>query len=209
MKTEALARTVALSSLLLAGQPAIASNATATNPTLPNATYSGARDFDFLMGHWHVDNRRLPKALSGSDEWETFAATQHAQKLPADIGNFDDFVPQGWRPGFVGMSLRVFNPTTGLWSIHWLNNRDGGIDAATGALTPPVVGKFQDGVGVFEANDDYKGQAIRVRYTWSHITAHSARWEQAFSPDGGATWEVNWVMQLTRKRAGPRIMPPL
>lgn len=199
MKPEALARTVALSSLLLAGQPAIASN----------ATYSGARDFDFLMGHWHVNNRRLPKALSGGDEWETFTATQHAQKLPANIGNFDDFVPQGWRPGFVGMSLRVFNPTTGLWSIYWLNNRDGGIDAATGALTPPVVGKFQDGVGVFEANDDYKGQAIRVRYTWSHITANSARWEQAFSPDGGATWEVNWVMQLTRKRASPRIMPPI
>ena len=199
MKPETLARTVALSSLLLAGQSAIASNAAAPSPALPTATHSGARDFDFLMGHWHVENRRLPKALSGSDEWETFAATQHAQKLPADIGNYDDFVPQGWRPGFVGMSLRVFNPTTGLWSIYWLNNRDGGIDAATGALTPPVVGKFQNGVGVFEANDDYKGQAIRVRYTWSHITANNARWEQAFSPDGGTTWEVNWVMQFTRK----------
>ena len=69
----------------------------------------------------------------------------------------------------------------------------------TGALTAPVVGKFQNGVGVFEANDDYKGQAIRVRYTWSHITANNARWEQAFSPDGGTTWEVNWVMQFTRK----------
>lgn len=200
MKPETLARTVALSSLLLAGQSAIASN-TAASPatTSPTASHSGARDFDFLMGHWHVDNRRLPKALSGSDEWETFTATQHAQKLPADIGNYDDFVPQGWRPGFVGLSFRVFNPTTGLWAIYWLNNQDGGIDKNTGALAPPVVGKFHNGVGVFEANDDYKGQAIRVRYTWSHITPKSARWEQAFSTDGGIRWEVNWVMQFTRK----------
>ena len=201
MKPETLARTVALSSLLLAGQSAIASDATVSIPAPPSATHSGARDFDFLIGHWHVETRRLPKALDGSDEWETFTATQHAQKLPADIGNYDDFVPQGWRPGFVGLSFRVFNPTTGLWSIYWLNNQDGGIDKNTGALTAPVVGKFQDGVGVFEANDDYKGQAIRVRYTWSHITTDSARWEQAFSPDGGTTWEVNWVMQFTRKNS--------
>ena len=26
----------------------------------------------------------------------------------------------------------------------------------------------------------------------------AARWEQAFSADGGATWEVNWVMEFTR-----------
>jgi hypothetical protein len=193
MNPKALVRTATLSSLLLAGQAAIASNTDAAT------THSGAHDFDFLMGHWQVENRRLPKALSGSQEWETFTATQHAQKLPAGIGNYDDFVPQGWRPGFIGMSLRVYNPTTGLWSIYWLNNQDGGIDKATGALTPPVVGKFQNGVGIFEANDDYKGQAIRVRYTWSHIAANSARWEQAFSPDGGASWEVNWVMQMTRQ----------
>lgn len=199
MKPKSLARTVALSSLILAAQPAAASDEAEPSPHRPTASSSGVRDFDFLMGQWHVENRRRPKALSGSDEWESFTAAQHAQKLPADIGNYDDFVPRGWRPGFVGLSFRVFNPTTGLWSIYWLNNQDGGIDKETGALTPPVVGKFQNGVGVFEANDEYKGQAIRVRYTWSHISANSARWEQAFSSDGGITWEVNWIMQLTRK----------
>lgn len=201
MNTQALARTVALSSLLLAGQSALAGNTPNPSAVPPGAaTHGGIGDFDFLMGHWLVENRRLTKALSGSTDWETFTATQHARKLPAGIGNYDDFVPQGdWRPGFVGMSLRVFNPTTGLWSIYWLNHKDGGIDAKTGALTAPVVGKFDNGVGIFEANDGYNGKAILVRYTWSHITPTSARWEQAFSPDGGATWEVNWIMQLTRK----------
>jgi len=42
----------------------------------------------------------------------------------------------------------------------------------------------------------YRG--ISLRFKWSDITASSARWEQAFSPDRGATWEVNWIMQLHR-----------
>ncbi len=123
-------------------------------------------------------------------------STQSA--TPAGIGNFDEFLPEGWRPGFVGMSLRIFNPTTGLWSIYWLNNKTGGLDAQSGALLPPVVGKFCDGVGVFEGSDEFNGMAILVRYTWSHIEANSARWQQEFSGDNGQTWECNWVMQMTR-----------
>jgi hypothetical protein len=65
-------------------------------------------------------------------------------------------------------------------------------------LDPPVVGGFQDGIGTFMADDTFNGQPIVVRFIWSNITATSTRWEQAFSPDGGATWEVNWVMESTR-----------
>lgn len=35
---------------------------------------------------------------------------------------------------------------------------------------------------------------IRVRYTWDETTATTARWQQAFSPDEGRTWETNWIM---------------
>lgn len=162
------------------------------------AADDGAHDFDFFLGHWVVANRKLLKPLEGSDQWETFEARQHNQELPGGIGNFDDFVSESWRPGFVGMSLRIFNPETKLWSIYWLNNRNGGIDGKTGALTPPVVGKFHNGVGVFEGHEELNGKPIVVRYTWSHITANSARWEQAFSPDAGRSWETNWIMDLTR-----------
>jgi hypothetical protein len=67
---------------------------------------------------------------------------------------------------------------------------------------PPVVGKFSDGVGIFEGDDELDGKAIRVRFTWSDISATSARWEQAMSADGGQTWESNWVMLHTREQSG-------
>ncbi len=170
-------------------------NMTSTNNINPAA--DGSRDFDFYHGHWRIENKRLVKRLAGSTEWETFEATAQARPLPAGIGNFDDFVPQNWRPGFTGMSLRIYSPITKKWSIYWLDNKTGGLDAA-GHLTVPVVGEFKDGVGTFTCNDEFEGKPIMVRYLWSNITHNSARWEQAFSPDGGKTWETNWVMNQTR-----------
>jgi hypothetical protein len=158
----------------------------------------GARDFDFFMGHWQIHNRRLLKRLAGCTEWETFEATGHARALPGGIGNMDDFVPIDWRPGFVGMTLRVFSPQTRKWSLYWLDNQTGGLDPATGRLAPPVVGEFKDGVGIFECEDTLDGKPIVVRYVWSNISADSARWHQEFSPDAGKIWEVNWVMEMRR-----------
>ena len=170
-----------------------------TTSTEAPGTRDGSRDFDFWMGRWKVANRRLVKALAGCTEWETFDAIAHARPLPAGIGNYDDFVPiGGWRPGFVGMSLRFYHPISRKWSIYWVDNRGGGIDAATGHLAAPVVGDFRDGVGVFTGPDTYDGQPIVCRYIWSHITASGARWQQAFSRDGGETWETNWINEMTR-----------
>lgn len=160
-------------------------------------------DFDFLLGHWQVENRRLRKRLQGNDDWETFAASSHNQALPAGIGNYDDFIPATWRQGFVGMSLRIFNPQTALWSIYWLDNETGGLHPS-GLLRNPVVGKFDNGIGVFEGVDELDGRPIRVRYTWCDIEAHSARWEQAMSDDGGSTWELNWRMLFRRAEPGAR-----
>lgn len=169
--------------------------------------HPGERDFDFWTGHWQVKNRRLVKRLAGCTEWETFDATSCARKLPAGIGNFDDFIPTSWRPGYIGMSLRIFNRQTCQWSIYWLDNQTGGIDGATGQLRPAVVGGFAGGIGTFVGQDTFEGRPIAVKYVWSGICAHAARWHQEFSADGGLTWETNWVMEMTRIDAGAGMEP--
>jgi hypothetical protein len=154
------------------------------------AERDGSHDFDFQTGRWRIRNERLAKRLQGCTEWETFEATQHARLLPGGLGNIDDFVTDHW-PGFVGMSLRLYNPHTRQWSIYWATNR-------SGTLGPPVVGSFSDGVGVFEGRDEEEGRPVLVRFIWSKITASGARWEQEFSADDGRTWERNWIMTMTR-----------
>lgn len=159
-------------------------------------------DFDFLRGRWQVENHRLKKRLQNNDEWETFEAYSSNQALPAGIGNYDDFLAGNWRPDYVGLSLRLFNPQTGNWSIYWLDNQTGGLDAE-GLLLNPVVGRFENGIGIFEGDDVLDGRPIRVRYTWCDIGPDSARWEQAMSSDGGQHWEMNWRMLFRRMADRP------
>ncbi len=158
-------------------------------------------DFDFLVGTWNTRQRRLKKRLCGNQEWEEFPATVAMQKLPGDVSNFDTMVADTWRPGWVGMALRIYNPATDLWSIFWFTNDGGGLDEKTGTLSQPVVGKFHGDEGFFECDDSFEGAPIRVRYHWTRISANAARWQQSFSPDGGKTWEMNWVADFERRTA--------
>ncbi len=151
-----------------------------------------ARDFDFWLGSWKVHNRRLRERLADSDEWDEFEATATARPILDGLGNEDEFRTD-WNGGFVGMSFRFFDPTTGLWAIYWADSRRSGV------IDPPVVGAFEGDVGVFEGADLFDGRPIVVRFTWSGVTTPTPRWEQAFSDDAGRTWETNWVMDFTRE----------
>jgi hypothetical protein len=150
-----------------------------------------SHDFDFWFGRWHVRNERLVGRLEGSQTWEEFDATVTAWPILEGLGNMDEFLASEWKPAYTGMSLRLFNPGTRQWSIYWM-------DSIAGTLEPPVVGGFKDGTGIFFGTDTLRGRPIDVRFIWSEITANSARWEQAFSPDRGVTWETNWIMRMRR-----------
>jgi hypothetical protein len=157
------------------------------------ANLSGVHDFDFLAGDWRVHHRRLKERLADSHEWIAFEGTCSMRPLMQGYGNVDDNfmdMPQG---AYRGVGLRSYDPKTGQWSIWWLDSRMPSND-----LDPPVRGGFQNGVGTFYADDTLRGEKIRVRYTWSQITPKSAHWEQAYSPDGGKTWETNWTMEFER-----------
>lgn len=168
----------------------------------PAAATGPAHDFDFLMGPWHIRNTRLVRRLAGCNDWEVFDATGCARPLPGGIGNCDDFTPLAWNAGFEGTSLRIYSPATQRWSIYWLDNATGGLNA-TGCLLPPVVGGFADGVGRFEGEELFEGRPVRVRFEWTGMHTSTPRWQQAFSDDAGATWEVNWVMEFTRPLRAP------
>ncbi len=152
---------------------------------------STARDFDFWMGRWKGRNRRLRERLAGCEEWDEFDSKVIARSILGGTANEDVFLTE-YAGGYVGMSFRFFDPETRLWSIYWADSR------RPGPLDPPVVGSFDGDVGVFEGPDTFEGRPIQVRYTWSGATTPTPRWEQAFSDDGGETWETNWVMDFTR-----------
>jgi hypothetical protein len=148
-------------------------------------------DFDFLVGTWDVVNRRLRKRLVGSDDWDVFPghATHHFRAFDGGV-NVDEITFPTL--GYSGLSVRLYDPGTGLWSIQWAAS------APPVRLEPPVFGRFTDGVGEFEGDDTHEGTPIRVRFRWDGITDTTARWTQAFSTDGGSTWETNWTMDFTR-----------
>ena len=168
----------------------------ATSETTPMALVNNAssseHDFDFFRGHWRVHHRRLRQRLVGSAVWDEFQGRCSMRPLLDGFGNVDDnllHLPDG---DYRAVSLRSFNPKTRSWAIWWLDSRH------PHRLDVPVIGHFKDGVGVFEAEDQLNGQPIRVRFIWSDTTSASPGWAQAFSADGGQTWETNWTMRFER-----------
>ena len=149
-----------------------------------------AGDFDFLPGTWRIANRRLTNTLDPEcDEWEEFEATSEARAILGGIGNVDHFHTDGYE----GFSLRLYDAEADLWRIWWSST------ARPGRLDPPVEGRFSaPDRARFECEDVLEGVPIRMRFDWSEINQASARWEQSFSFDGGATWKPNWTMVLTR-----------
>jgi len=161
----------------------------------PITSDDGRRDFDFFFGAWRVANRKRVKPLvPGDDEWIEFDGWVEARPILGGIGNVDTFSAPEFpgRPGFHGFTLRLFEPSTGLWRIWWASS------LGDGRLDEPVVGRFEDGVGRFECDDILEGIHVRVRFDWKDITADSVTWEQSFSFDGRRTWDTNWIMESTR-----------
>ena len=89
-------------------------------------------------------------------------------------------------------TLRLYNSATRQWSIYPVNLDNGTLD------TPPVVGGFTGKLGEFYHQENFKGRTILVSHLWLNISPNSARMEQSFSHDGGKTWEVNWICELSR-----------
>jgi hypothetical protein len=149
-------------------------------------------DFDFFMGRWRVRHRRLKARLAGCHDWIEFDGETVTQPTLGGFGNMDDNTLDLPGGAYRAMTVRTFDPKSGRWSIWWLDGR------YPGRLDPPVTGRFENGVGTFFGDDVLEGKPIRVRFLWTGADSGAPRWEQAFSADGGQTWETNWTMAFTR-----------
>ncbi len=148
-------------------------------------------DFSFQDGRWSVHHRKLRKRLAGSTDWNVFTGTTYAGPLMGGLAGYEDnFLDDPTGP-YRAEGLRRLDPRTGLWSIWWWDGRFAEIE-------PAVTGRFEKGVGTFFGDSLLDGKPIRVRYIWDMPTAGVPRWQQAFSPDQGASWETNWFMEFRR-----------
>ncbi|HEY5810266.1 MAG TPA: hypothetical protein VIT67_20000 [Povalibacter sp.] len=147
---------------------------------------SSEHDFDFLVGNWKLRNRKLKSRLTHSDEWIAFESRVEMHQILNGLGSIDKYTEMASGKPYEGVALRLFNTRTKLWSIYWA-------DSNSGALDPPVVGSFANGVGHFFARDTYKGQNIIMVFRWDVRNPQRPIWSQAFSADEGKTWEWNSI----------------
>ena len=159
-------------------------------PNIP-AARDGQHDFDFEIGTWKSHLSRLLHPLSGSKTWVEYDGTSVVRKIWNGRANLVELEVAGPTGHLEGLSLRLYNPQSHQWSLNFSNS-------SGGTLSQPTVGEFKDGRGEFFDQETFDGRAILVRFVISNITANSCRFEQAFSNDGGATWEVNWIATDTR-----------
>ena len=152
----------------------------------------GRHDFDFEIGDWTTHLKRLQSPLSGSTTWVEYEGTTAVRSVLNGRANIAELVVQGPAGRIEGAALRLYEPQSRQWTLNFFNIADG-------KLTPPTVGEFRDGRGVFHAQDTFNGRSIFVRFVIARVTADSYRFEQAFSADGGQTWELNWIATDTRR----------
>ena len=153
----------------------------------------GQHDFDFSIGTWKTHISRLLHPLNGSTTWAEYDGISVVRRVWDGRANLLELEVSGPAGRIEGAGLRLYNPQSHQWSLNWVNSRDG-------ILNRPMIGEFQGAQGEFYDQESFGGRAIFARNRFLDITPNSCRFEQAFSEDGGKTWETNWVMTFTRTR---------
>lgn len=151
-----------------------------------------SQDFDFEFGKWNVHHRRLKERLVGCVDWEEFSGTSETRPILGGNGNVEDNLLQFPSGAYRAIALRSFDVVTQTWAIWWLSASE------PHRMDVPVIGKFDDAIGSFFADDIHNGEPVMVRFQWIKSDPNMPRWDQAMSRDGGQTWETNWTMDFER-----------
>lgn len=157
----------------------------------PPAPHDGSHDFDFHMGVWKTHISRLVHPLSGSSQWTAYDGVSTVRPVWNGKASLFELEASGPAGHLEGVGLRLYDPSAHQWNLNWTNSSIGKLDA-------PMIGEFRDGRGEFYGPDTLNGRTILVRNGFYDIKPNSSRFEQAFSSDGGKTWETNWIMTFDR-----------
>jgi hypothetical protein len=171
----------------------------------PIVRRDGRHDFDFSIGRWRTHIVRRLKPLSGSHEWAEYDGTSIVRRVWEGRASLGETEAEGPAGHLEALSLRLYNPDAHQWSLAYASA--GGTTSVPTSMSVPTVGEFKDGRGEFYDTESYKGRNILVRNTWSDITQTSIRFEQAFSENGGRTWEINWIAVDTRINSPEALAP--
>jgi len=151
---------------------------------------SSKHDFDYLVGRWNLRNRTLTRPLTGSKEWQEFDATQELRPILLGLGNFDIFHTEFDGKPFEGLTVRLFDPQTRLWTIYWA-------DSGAMKLDGGKVGSFDGDQGDFFGREVVDGKDVIVRFHWDKRNPKAPVYSRAFSADEGRTWEWNWYSHFS------------
>ena len=171
--------------------PAFPQTAPAASAT--STERDGQHDFDFEMGTWksHISRRLHP--LTGSTAWGEMEATVVIRKVWNGRANLMELEADSPTGHLEELNLRLYNPQSHQWSFNFSNSKEG-------TMAPPMIGEFRNGRGEFIDQEPFNGRTILVRHLFTDITPDSHHFEQAFSDDGGKTWEPNFVATLTGEK---------
>ena len=158
-----------------------------------SAERDGQHDFDWQLGRWKLHAKRLQHPLTGSSNWIELNGTVDARKIWDGRGNLAEIELDGPTGHIEFLSLRLYNPQARQWSLNFASSN-------VGTLSVPMIGEFKNGRGEFYDQEPFNGKMILVRFVFSALSGDSGRDEQAFSDDGGKTWEVNWINTYTRTK---------
>jgi hypothetical protein len=167
------------------------SGAAPTSARHSPAARDGQHDFDFEIGSWKTHLSRLQQPLTDSKVWVDYEGTTEVRKIWNGRANLVELEVDGPQGHIEALSLRLYNRDTRKWSLNFAS-------ASGATLGPATIGEFKNGRGEFYDQETLNGRSIRVRFVISEITAASCHFEQAFSEDGGKSWQVNWIATDTR-----------
>lgn len=149
-------------------------------------------NFDFLIGKWNVLNRRLKVRMNNCEEWIEFSAEMETKPILNGLGIMDEMKSAHFGDKFVGLSIRILNPVLNEWTIFWADTANPEI-----GLKEQVVGKFENGIGIFFGEEFYIEKKYNLRFLWKKETPNTALWEQAYYDEATQVWETNWTMFFT------------